>query len=92
MQLVNFDYSLKNIPISSNQSYLKSIFDKIESLIRRMRWKVHFYDSNNTENKNSPNFNFEFKSAVTPLQKEHFNAFDMVRCVEFRRSCNAFEK
>ena len=73
--------------------------DKIESLIRRMRWKVHCFGSNNTGtgNNDSPNFNFQFKWDITSPQKEHLNAFendlyDMVRCIEFRLSCNVFQK
>ena len=97
MERVNIDYSLKNIPIPSNQSFLKCMIEKIESLIRRMRWKAHFFDSNNTENNSSLNFNFGFKSDKTPPQKEHLNAFendlyDMVRCIQFRSSRNVFQK
>ena len=56
-----------------------------------MRWKAHFFDSNNTENSNCPNFH------LTPPQKEHLNVFekdlyDMVRCIEFRLSYNVFQK
>ena len=37
--------------------------DKIESLIRRMRWKARCFGSNNTGtgNNDSPNFHFQFK-------------------------------
>ena len=42
MKRVNFHYSLKNTTIPSNQSYLKCMVEKIESLIRRMRWKAHY--------------------------------------------------
>ena len=97
MEQINIDYSLKNIPIPSNQSFLKCMIEKIESLIRRIRWKAHFFDSNNTENNSSLNFNFGFKSDKTPPQKEHLNAFendlyDMVRCIQFRSSRNVFQK
>ena len=96
MERINIDYSLKNIPIPSNQSFLKCMIEKIESLIRRMRWKAHFCDSNNTENNSSLNFNFGFKSDKTPPQTEHLNAFesdlyDMVRCIQFRHSRNVFQ-
>ena len=54
-----------------------------------MRWKAHFCGRNNTENNNSVNFNFAFKSYITPPRKEDLNAFekdlyDMVRCIQFR--------
>ena len=94
MEQINFDYSVKNIPIPSNQFYLKCMIEKIESLIGRMPWKEQFFNSKSTENSDSPDFNFE--SDLTPPQKEHLNAFendlyDMVRCIEFRRSCNVFQ-
>ena len=97
MEQINFDYSMKNIPIPRRQSYLKFMIDKIESLIRRMHWKAHFFHSNSTENNESPNFNFGFKSDIIPPPKEHLDAFendlyDMVRCIEFRQSHNIFKK
>ena len=36
------EYSLKNIPIPSKASYLKSIMDKVENFIKRISWKGHF--------------------------------------------------
>ena len=36
------EYSLKNIPIPSKASYLKSMMDKVENFIKRIRWKGHF--------------------------------------------------
>ena len=62
-----------------------------------MGWKAHIFDSNNTENNSSLNFNFAFKSDITPPQKEHLNTFendfyDMVQCNQFRRSHNVFQK
>ena len=42
MEKINFNYSLKNIPIPSKSSYQLELIDKIESLIIRMRWKAHY--------------------------------------------------
>ena len=51
-----------------------------------------FFYSNNTENSDISNFNFEFKSGVTPPQKEHLNAFENdLYDKEFRRSHNIFQ-
>ena len=38
----NLRYLLKNIPIPNKQHYLKSIIDKVESFITRLRWKACF--------------------------------------------------
>ena len=43
MEKLNFNYSLKNIPIPDKKSYLIKLVDKIESVVKRMRWKAYFY-------------------------------------------------
>ena len=58
------------------------MIEKIESLIRRMSWKAHFFDSNNTKDSDISNFNFGFENEL----------YDMVRSIEFRRSHNVFQK
>ena len=59
MERIRFDRSLKNIPIPSRDSY--QLLDKIESVIKRIRWKVHFfliniYDTNDNMNKETYGF------------------------------------
>ena len=39
----NFGYSLKDILIPTNQYYLKSMINKLESFITRIRWKTYFF-------------------------------------------------
>ena len=46
MEAKNLGYSLKNIPIPGKQHYLKSVIDKVESLIIRLRWKAPFFEIN----------------------------------------------
>ena len=43
MDRVRFDYSMKNIPIPKPQAYMTKLIEKTEDLIRRMRWKAHFF-------------------------------------------------
>ena len=40
---LNIDYSLKNIPIPWADSYKRRLIEKVESVIRRMRWKAFFF-------------------------------------------------
>ena len=40
MEQVSFEYSMKNIPIPTNNAYMKQLIEKVESLNRRMRWKA----------------------------------------------------
>ena len=41
MEMKSFGYSLKNIPIPSKRKYLKCMVEKVESFIKRSRWKAH---------------------------------------------------
>ena len=59
MERINFDYSLKNIPIPSNQSYLKTMIEKVEAFIKRIRWKAYFFELNN----NGSSQNDEYSSS-----------------------------
>ena len=46
---------MKNIPIPDKKSYLLKLVEKIESVVKRMRWKAYFYlqRENNVENSNN---------------------------------------
>ena len=43
MEKLQFDYSYKNIPITTERNYKSQLMEKIELVIKRMRWKAHFY-------------------------------------------------
>ena len=68
---------------------------KLESFIKRIRWKAFFYEKlDNTPEKTVNNFGF--KSVKTPPKNEHLNAFeadlyDMVRNIEFKRVSSEFQ-
>ena len=57
MERINFGYSLKNIPIPPKNSYLKSLIDKSDSFIRRIRWLIFHYDRNNKDRTNNDRTN-----------------------------------
>ena len=40
---VNFDYSLKNIPLPKPESHVRAVINKTEQFLQRIRWKVHFF-------------------------------------------------
>ena len=44
MDSIDFGYSMKNIPIHSKSSYLYKLIDKVEKVLKRMRWKALFFD------------------------------------------------
>ena len=43
MEKLDIDYLLKNIPIPPNESYLIKLVEKTESVVKRMRWRAHFF-------------------------------------------------
>ena len=96
MEPTKFDYSLKNIPIPSNNYYLKCLIDKVDSFLRKVRWKANFYDKNQTEeSKNdeiiNTNSKFGLKSNKSPKQNVNLIPFendicDMIKNIEFRKS------
>ena len=40
MEKINFGYSMKNIGIPQNKTYLLQLTEKTEMVIKRMRWRV----------------------------------------------------
>ena len=43
MEKLSYDYSLKNIHTPNKVSYQVKLIEKVESVIKRMRWKAYFY-------------------------------------------------
>ena len=100
--LKHLNYSLKNIPIPSKKQYLACLIEKVESFIRRLRWKAFFFEKENTAEDNTGtgttgtnNETFGFKSSHSPPQNEALNSFEddlynLVRSIEFVPVQNAF--
>ena len=91
---LQIDHSLKDIPISSKQQYLKFLLEKTESFLRNVRWKVHWYENPDTSSKESRNFGF--KSLTTPPYNEELNAFeqdmhDLISSIKFRDINDSFQ-
>ena len=40
MEKLKFDYSMKNVPVTTERSFLLKLIEQIEMVIKRMRWKV----------------------------------------------------
>ena len=41
---LKFDYSMKNIPVTTERSYRLKLIEQIQMVIKRMRWKVIYCD------------------------------------------------
>ena len=95
---LNIDYSLENIPIPSADSYKRRLIEKVESVIRRMRWKSFFFlkGSEEVEDEGQENNNYGFKTKAYPPQVEELKPFenDLLRMVEgisFRNMSDSFQ-
>ena len=86
MNAKNFEYSRNNIPSPSKSAYLKTLIDKVEHFIKRLRWKAFFFNRDNNNNKKSANdsdssseeeqtYTYGFKTSNTPPKKLHLKAF-----------------
>ena len=96
MEKLGIDYSLKNIPIPSNESYLIKLIEKIESVVKRMPRRAHFFLQKRHESDNRRE-DFGFKSKITSPLCEHMEAFekelpDIIPNIKFRSVKDAFQK
>ena len=97
LQQKQFDYSLKNLPIPSKSTYIKSFINNLENFIRRLRWRAHFFDREEKENSRPASNTFGFKTELAPPQHHSLNAFEndlykMARNIEFRNKPNEFQQ
>ena len=57
MEKISLKYSLKDIPIPRKETYIKLLFAKTNSFIRRIRWKVYYADKKNVNELNKDKMN-----------------------------------
>ena len=94
MEKINLNYSLKNIPTPDKKNYELALIDKIEAVIRRMRWKLFWI---NNESDNSKTETFGFKSRSTPpfqreLERFENDVFDIVTNLKYRKTYDPFQQ
>ena len=44
IEKLKFDYSMKNITVTTERSYRSKLIEQIQMVIKRMRWKVIYCD------------------------------------------------
>ena len=103
MDSIDFGYSMKNIPTNSKSSYLYKLIDKVEKVLKRMRWKALFFDrdqanSNPNVNRNAQHQHintFTLKTRRCPPQIQDMKEFEkdiqtMIEIIKFRSSRSKF--
>ena len=67
MESTRFDYSTKNIPLSSESDYRRKLIEKTEHLCRRMTWKAYFYLNPDVSDKQKQTFGFTLRNTPPPI-------------------------
>ena len=94
MDKIKFNYSLTNILIPTVEAFIQSLFEKLESFIKRLRCKAFFLDAN--EEPAEYNKTFGFTSEATPLQHNGLkyseqDLYEMVHRIQFRPVKSSFQ-
>ena len=71
MEKVNLGYSVKNIPLANGATYKLKLVEKIESVIKRMRWKAIFFTARNKDNPEVETYGLPTEKC--PQQVKEFN-------------------
>ena len=92
MEKASLGYCIKNIPIPTQKSYLLELMEKIEIVIKIMRWKgIHFRE--NEDNKTKAEWLKSLSSLrpmkeLTPLEND---LISLVQNIKFRNVKNHFQ-
>ena len=96
MDRFQLNYSDKNIPIPSQDSFLKRLISKTGNFINRIRWKAYFFDKKNT-NDHEKQETFGFKTEKSPptntaLAGFENDLYDLISNIKFRKVESEFQK
>ena len=96
MEKSEIKYSLNNIPTPSKESYQLNLVGKIESLVKRMRWRAFDYlNQQKCDNEIKETFGFKWRKCAPPCSylipfEKHLS--DMVTSLKFRRVQDSFQR
>ena len=95
MEPVNLGYSTKNIPTAQPNIYFKSLLNKTQTFLQRMRWKAYHFQrpTDNATTKET----FGFKTTHSPPPHPDLKEFEnrmlsIVKNIEFKNSTSEFQK
>ncbi len=96
---MNFGYSVKNIPTPNQRTYKLQLCERIEDVIKRMRWKATFFDPNapNANEELVTPENYGIKTNRCPKQVPAMKRFEadllnIAATLKFRRTTSDFQK
>ena len=79
---------MKNIPLPYEKLYQTILIEKVELLIKRMRWKAYLYENSGLNTSNP--LNYIFKSRKCPPQHQDLMQFEndlleLIKSVKFKK-------
>ena len=86
---LDLGYSLKNIPFPSPDTYTARLIEKVEDLIKRMRWRAFFFLRNDTaDDETEHREHFGFRTRKCPPKIQELEAFenDLLEMIEISSS------
>ena len=84
---------MKNIPLPSEKLYKTVLIEKVEVLIKRVRWKAHLYENIGLNTSNP--LNYILKSRKSPSQHKDLMQFEndwleLIKGIKFKKLKNKF--
>ena len=106
MDKFQLHYSDKNIPLHSEELFIKTLISKTENFLKRIRWKAFFFDKKvnseiegetESEEDTTDHKSFGFKTENNPPQNQLLSSFendiyDLISNITFRKVDNEFQK
>ena len=83
MDQVNFNYSLINFPSQNNDTQCKNLIKKVESFIKRIKWKAFFFERQRGDN-DETTANFESKLVKTLPKNDNLIHFKVTNSTWFK--------
>ena len=94
MEQVRYDYSMKNIPIPSEQEFIIELISSVEKFIKNLKWRSHHYlnPAQQTANKKT----FGFNSTCPPPKVDELDnlqnmLYDLIINIKFRKHSSQFQ-
>ena len=85
---------MKNITVPSKSSPKLKLIDKIENIIKRMRWKAHFLRNGNFRETRKETYGYkskQYRSQIKEVDMFQKDLFELVKSVKFRNRNDKFQ-
>ena len=91
---VNFQYSMKNIPIPPKKEYMLELIHSIREFVNRVKWRSHFFLNPQETPEKRETFGFRSSKApphIPELKTLEDNLYTLVKEIEFRDHFDNFQ-